>query len=78
MLAKELKLWSSLHHPNILPIYGFSIEDIGCLNFSFISEWMENGTADKYVQSNANCNIGLLVRKQVTEVLYQYSKKVFL
>lgn len=64
MLAKEVKIWSSLDHPNLLPLYGFSVEDDDeALNFSFISEWMENGTADNYVRSNPDCNISLLVRK---------------
>lgn len=60
MLARELKLWSSLRHPNILPLYGFINRDHLC-QFSFVSEWMENGRADKYVLANPEYNVSLLV-----------------
>lgn len=60
ILSKEIKLWSSLDHPNILCLLGYSFED-EISRLSFVSEWMENGTADKYVQARPNCNIGLLV-----------------
>lgn len=64
MLARELEIWSSLNHPNILPLFGYSVDD-NEHSLSFISEWMDNGRADKYVQDNPNCDIAVLVSPQI-------------
>ena len=45
----ELRLWSKLRHSNILPLIGYLLEG----NYpSILSEWMENGTARRYVINN--------------------------
>ena len=46
---KELMIWSNLRHPNILPLLGYYYEDNHpCI----ISEWMEEGTAQNYVDKS--------------------------
>ena len=55
---KEIRIWSRLAHKNILPLLGFIIEGEYP---SLISEWMENGTALKYVKRNPECDILELV-----------------
>ena len=44
---KEIRVWSTLAHTNILPLLGFVIEGDYP---SLVSEWMENGTASQYVK----------------------------
>ncbi|PAV22495.1 WD40 domain containing protein [Pyrrhoderma noxium] len=45
--VKELTVWSKLKHQNVLPLLGYYVDG----NYPYIvSEWMENGTARRYVQ----------------------------
>ena len=46
---KEIRLWSKLNHPNILPLFGYLMDGDSP---SIISEWMDNGTAKKYVSEH--------------------------
>ena len=50
MIAKEIRVWSNLHHQNVLMFLGYALEggDYPLL----VSEWMENGTVQTYVQRN--------------------------
>ena len=60
MIAKEIRVWSNLHHPNVLMFLGYALEggDYPLL----VSEWMENGTAKVYVHQHPQCDIKLIVR----------------
>ena len=57
-LAKEIRVWSTLIHPNILPLLGFIIE--GGYP-SLVSEWMDNGTASQYVKDHPECDLVAIV-----------------
>ena len=48
MIAKEIRVWSNLRHPNVLMFLGYALEggDYPLL----VSEWMENGNALDYVK----------------------------
>ena len=47
---KELKIWSGLSHPNVLPILGFVRRFSGSVYPSFVSPWVENGTLRDYMK----------------------------
>ncbi|KLO13728.1 kinase-like protein [Schizopora paradoxa] len=47
-LAKEMKIWSTLNHKNILPLLGYFVE--GGKYPNFISMWMENGSLYDYME----------------------------
>ncbi|KAH8114408.1 kinase-like domain-containing protein [Phellopilus nigrolimitatus] len=49
-LARELRIWSGLHHPNVLPLLGFTIDD--GVYPALISSWMTNGTVIQYLKEN--------------------------
>ena len=60
LLEKELYVWSKLKHDNVLSLLGYCIDgDTGIP--MLVSEWMENGTAWKYVESNPNADVLRLV-----------------
>ncbi|KAL5520908.1 hypothetical protein ACEPAF_2911 [Sanghuangporus sanghuang] len=52
-LIREIRAWSSLHHRNVLPLYGFTYgfsPGAGSQLASLVSPWMPNGTARKYLE----------------------------
>ena len=48
---REVVLWSTLSHPNILGLVGVQ-EDMERGQFVTVSEWMEHGTIMEYIESN--------------------------
>jgi len=59
-LMREMKVWSRLHHPNILPFIGCcTLEGISYM----ISPWMENGDALDFVRKGPySCSLELLLQ----------------
>ena len=51
-LAKELKIWTKLSHPNVLPLLGFALNWNGSAYPSFVSPWMELGTLHRYMRDH--------------------------
>ncbi|KLO11196.1 kinase-like protein [Schizopora paradoxa] len=49
-LAREMRIWAKLKHPNILPFLGFFVEGKNRV-LSLISEWMENGTLYHFMKT---------------------------
>ncbi|KAI5115606.1 hypothetical protein M0805_009283, partial [Coniferiporia weirii] len=57
--AREIYIWSGLVHPNVIRFLGFILDEDG--RPLFISEWMENGSVLKYVESHTGCDVIHLV-----------------
>jgi serine/threonine protein kinase len=56
---REFIIWKKLEHENILPLLGITVIDgISCT----VSEWMENGTMDAYLDAHAGADVLELVR----------------
>lgn len=53
-LTKEIRIWSQLSHPNVLPFLGYFVEGEGAMP-SLVSEWMENGTLTVYLEKIPYC-----------------------
>jgi len=45
-IAKEIRIWSDLEHPNVLPLLGYRIEGDYP---SLVSSWMEKGSLREYM-----------------------------
>ena len=58
-IAREMAIWSKLHHPNILPLLGYILEKDYP---SFVSEWMDQGTVREFLKTDPNANVKHLVR----------------
>jgi len=54
VVFKELKIWSSLRHPNVLSLLGFVIHD---KYPALVSQWMINGTMRKYMETNPGIRV---------------------
>lgn len=60
LFAKEMHVWSTLSHPNIVKFVGYLIE--GEDRFpSPVSLWAEGGTIIEYIERNPTCDIIHLV-----------------
>lgn len=58
-LAREILVWSRLHHPNIVEFMGFLFGDAGFP--VMVSKWAENGNALSYVKRNPGIDVFPLV-----------------
>ena len=56
--CKEVVLWNSLSHPNILKLFGV-LGGIGQYQFATVSEWMVHGTIMEYIRENATNRLEL-------------------
>ena len=57
--CREGVAWKHLQHPNILPLLGMTV---GELRFAMVSEWMENGNINKFVEREEGANRAAFVR----------------
>ena len=56
--CKEVVAWSSLRHPNVLPLLGATMTDT---QFVMVSEWMENGDINEFVGAHPDADrLGLV------------------
>ena len=60
LIAKEIRVWASLSHPNVLKLLGYILEENGFP--SLISEWIGEGTVLEYVKNRPETNTVPLVR----------------
>ncbi|KAG8820125.1 hypothetical protein FRC17_010241 [Serendipita sp. 399] len=52
-LAREMDVWWSLDHPNVVPLLGY-VNDLGLLP-SPVSQWYKNGDAGRYIRTAKVC-----------------------
>lgn len=53
--CREVILWNSLSHPNVLKLKGV-LGSIDTFNFSTVSRWMTRGTITRYIEANYDAN----------------------
>jgi len=46
-------MWATLHHPNVLPLLGVTVDN---RHFATVSDWMVNGNIKKFVKANRDAN----------------------
>ena len=61
--CREAVAWKHLQHPNILPLLGVNLER---RQLAMISEWMDHGNINKYVENHEGVNRVQLVSNEVT------------
>ena len=60
-ISRELGIWSSLDHPNVLLLLGYTMN--GGATFAFICQWMENGTTREYLKEHPETDTFQMVRE---------------
>jgi serine/threonine protein kinase len=61
--CREAVTWKHLRHPNILPLLGVTV---GEHQLAMVSEWMENGNINEFIQKDEHVNRTELVRCHLT------------
>lgn len=63
-LRRELKVWRSVRHDNIVPLWG-TVEDFptaqpgtGLMSTGMVSPWMDNGNLTDYLEKNSTLETG--------------------
>ena len=57
--CKEVLMWKSLDHKNVLPLLGATMSDN---TLTMISEWMVNGNINEFINAHGSVNRFELVR----------------
>ena len=57
--SKEVILWNSLSHPNVLKLLGV-LGGIGQYQFATVAEWMDHGNIMQYIRDNATNRLTLV------------------
>ncbi|TDL15452.1 kinase-like protein [Rickenella mellea] len=74
MIAKEIKIWSTLDHLNVLPLLGFIVD--GDKFPALVSEWMDHGTILKYIKANRQADLLPLVNGIASGLAYLHDAQV--
>ena len=61
--CREGVAWKHLHHPNILPLLGVTLTEF---RFALVSEWMDNGNINEFIERDRHVNRAELVRCHLT------------
>lgn len=56
LFEKEIYVWAKLRHNNVLPLLGFAFDPSTGYPL-LVSEWMEHGSALRYIISHPKCNL---------------------
>ena len=51
--CKEVITWRSLRHPNVHPLFGVTMSN---KRFAMISEWMDNGNINEFIEEHRDVN----------------------
>ena len=72
--CREGVAWKHLRHPNILPLLGVTLNEH---RFALVSEWMENGNINEFIERDPHVNRAefvrcLLSRGSLTDMLFSW------
>ncbi|KAF9789390.1 kinase-like domain-containing protein [Thelephora terrestris] len=71
----EVIAWKSLHHPNVLPLLGVTMDQTLSL-FATTSEWMENGNINKFIKNHQDANRFELLNDVARGLVYMHSQSM--
>ncbi|KDQ12495.1 hypothetical protein BOTBODRAFT_94549, partial [Botryobasidium botryosum FD-172 SS1] len=76
LAEREMKVWKSLQHPNILPFIGPVILETPVKALYMVSPWMENSDLGKYINANPNADCLRLLTQIATGLEYLHTSGV--
>jgi len=73
MILRELRIWSSLHHPNVLPLLGYVMH--GAYP-ALVSQWMAKGSLRRYMEKSSNVPVIRMARGIADGLMYLHNQDV--
>ncbi|KAF9789474.1 kinase-like domain-containing protein [Thelephora terrestris] len=70
---KEVILWKTLHHPNVLPLLGAIMNE---RRFGMVSKWMVNESIGEFVKNHKNENRFELLKGVTIGLMYLHKQEV--
>ncbi|KAF9789392.1 kinase-like domain-containing protein [Thelephora terrestris] len=71
--CKEVVTWKILHHPNVLPLLGVTMDNNLSL-FAMTSEWMKNGNIIEFIRAHQDANRFELLKDVAKGLIYMHSQ----
>lgn len=71
--CKEVVTWSSLCHPNVLPLLGAIMDKGQC---AMVSEWMKNGNINEFASRHREVNRFELLKDVTNGLIYLHSREM--
>ncbi|KAF8312183.1 kinase-like domain-containing protein [Cantharellus anzutake] len=77
-LVRELMIWRTLHHPNVVELHGWILEldEADKLTASFISTWCEGGDVKRYLQRNPDADRCRIICSAAEGVAYLHLRGI--
>ncbi|KDQ59044.1 hypothetical protein JAAARDRAFT_127476 [Jaapia argillacea MUCL 33604] len=72
LFRREIRIWSSFDHPNILPFYGYATVDTS--RFFLISPWAASGNIMEYLEQHPRANRHILIIQIVKALQYLHGR----
>ncbi|KAF8343112.1 kinase-like domain-containing protein [Cantharellus anzutake] len=74
-LTREVKIWKSLCHPNIIELIGYAIEGERCdVKAVLVSKWCSNGDVVNYLQRHPESDRVMLIRDMADGLRYLHER----
>ncbi|KLO08496.1 kinase-like protein [Schizopora paradoxa] len=73
IIFRELRVWSKLSHPNILPLLGYVMYGEYP---ALVSKWMVRGSVREYIEDRTNVSIMQMTRGIVAGLLYLHNEDI--
>jgi len=73
IIFRELRIWSSLDHPNVLPLLGYVMRGEYP---ALVSRWMANGSARSYMEKMPDVPVMQLAKGIAAGLLYLHDNDV--
>ncbi|KZT57402.1 kinase-like protein, partial [Calocera cornea HHB12733] len=74
-LIREISIWSTLEHPNVLPFLGLSVQPDLRVPY-LVSPWESYGNVMKYLESHEDADRAHLIRGVADGLIYLHDKGV--
>lgn len=71
--CKEVLIWRMLRHPNVMPLFGATMNGN---RFVMVSEWTENGNIEEFLEKHSGVDRSELLRDVARGLVYMHDQEI--